>query len=215
MIIHSHETNMRIAVNKTEANKISSIIGKPYSRILAEYDFKKYPIDEYEHHKDVFSSLRATSLEISNAMIWKWGHWGKNNYPESHRALISEIQSLWPQFVESEHTDTPKATFDWWKAKFARKTTYITTAYITHLIHHEKQLPIIDQHNFRAMNWLMRQVRANYLHKQKPSNWVDVYNLKEFMTEVLDSMNSKNIGELDRFLMMYGRSHIVRKKPSC
>ncbi|MBU6206012.1 MAG: hypothetical protein KJS45_11570 [Bacteroidetes bacterium] len=32
---------------------------------------------------------------------------------------------------------------------------YITIAFITHLVHHSKGIPIIDQRNFRAMNYFL------------------------------------------------------------
>lgn len=40
--------------------------------------------------------------------------------------------------------------------------------------------PIIDQHNFRGMNALLRKLRPAMRIKKKPSNWADIINLKDF-----------------------------------
>lgn len=197
---------MHISLNEAETDRIANIIREHYESHLNEYDFKKYPANEYIHYKNTFSSLCATPEDITNALIWKWGHWGKDNYPRAHRALISEVQRLWPKFVASGHTRTAQDTYNWWSARFARRTTYITAAYITHLVHHNKGAPIIDQHNFRAMNWLIRQVRMNHSHKKKPSSWDDICGLAIFIMKIADAMHVEDIGELDKFLMMFGRA---------
>jgi hypothetical protein len=45
---------------------------------------------------------------------------------------------------------------------------YITVSFITHLIHHN-EIPIIDQHNFRAMNFLENKFNLEN-SKKSPSN---------------------------------------------
>lgn len=143
-------------------------------------------------------------------MVWKWGHWGKSDFPSSHKRLIEEIQSLWPLFVESGSSDTSLRTFEWWRGSFDRRTTYITAAYITHLVHHGEPLPIIDQHNFRAMNSLVAESRLGHRSKKLPSNWGDIECLRSFMIKLKTAMPSRSFSELDRFLMMYGRNYAAR-----
>lgn len=197
-------------INQNEAKQIASRIAPIFDQVIGEYNFKQYPAQEYRRFKELFSSLNCQDNDIADALIWKWGHWGKPNYPLRHRALIMEVQRLWPKFLANADLSSPKKTFDWWTTSLVRKTRYITVAYITHLIHHNAPLPIIDQHNFRAMNELINCSRPGRKAKKKPSTWSDIQDLKSFMTLVCDSMPGLEFGDLDRFLMMYGRNYAVR-----
>ena len=77
-------------------------------------------------------------------------------------------------------------------------------AFLTHLSHPD-EIPIIDQHNFRAMNYLLNHLGYNSQSKKKPSNWNDIIQLKDFMNVVCKKIKKEHL-ELDKFLMMYGRS---------
>lgn len=110
--------------------------------MLNEYDFGKYPADDYQRFKLSFSSLKNENSDINDALIWKWGHWGKENFPQRHKDLISEIEMLWPEFIESGKSSTSADTYNWWYAELGSQTRYITVAYITHLIHYDEPLPI-------------------------------------------------------------------------
>ncbi len=196
-------------LTKNEATQIATQINPLFNQVLGQYDFGKYPAQTYTSCKVAFSTLRANNNTISDALLWKWGHWGKVNYPQHHKDLIAEVSNLWGRFAASAATTNPRDTFNWWHDHLGRNTTYITAAYITHLVHHT-HLPIIDQHNFRAMNFLKSNVRQAYRHKKKPSNWSDIQNLKQFMDELLKELPGRSFEELDRFLMMYGRHHAPR-----
>ena len=143
-------------------------------------------------------------------MEWKWGHWGKPNFPQKHKDLIAEIEGHWPNFAVSDNSQNPELTFQWWKQRLNRPTTYITVAYITHLVHHTMPLPIIDQHNFRAMNSLIGCQRPERKAKKKPSNYQDIITLRSFMTLLKNGMPNRSFSEIDRFLMMYGRNYCAR-----
>ncbi|MCY1310284.1 hypothetical protein D9M70_604600 [compost metagenome] len=67
-------------------------------------------------------------------------------------------------------------------------------------------MPIIDQHNFRAMNHLRRVSSA----KKKPSNWCDIVRLKHFLREASERFQRPE-AEFDKYLMMYGRALKPRK----
>ncbi|MCU0493847.1 MAG: hypothetical protein MUD01_19830 [Chloroflexaceae bacterium] len=193
-----------MAITEREAAQIVEQITQTFEQVLNEYDFRKYPAANYDHFKTTFSKLNPTNSDIENAMVWKWGHWDKPNYPQHHKDLISEIQSHWPQFVASGSSATSRQTFEWWQKALQTHTRYITVAYITHLVHHAEPLPIIDQHNFRAMNALIKSVRPGTTSKKKPSSWNDIVTLKLFMSLVVAAMPDRSFSELDRFLMMYG-----------
>jgi hypothetical protein len=197
---------MAVPITQAEANQITIPIVSIFHQVLEDYDFRKYPAYYYAHFKTVFAALNPSNADIEAAMIWKWGHWGKVDFPGRHKELIRELQQLWPQFMASGSTNTPLRTFEWWKDRLNRQTTYITVAYITHLIHHAEPLPIIDQHNFRAMNALIRLVRPGGKPKKKPSNWADIQSLKSFMMVLVAAIPNLSFSDLDRFLMMYGRN---------
>ncbi len=199
-----------MSIDLTDANKIAAYIQPVFLQVLNEYDFGKYPASDYQRFKMSFSTLNNQNPDIKDALIWKWGHWGKPNFPQHHKMLIEEIENLWPEFVMSDNCTSSSQTFEWWRKKLVKQTRYITVAYITHLIHHTEPFPIIDQHNFRAMNALIGYIYPKRKAKKKPSNWNDIVLLKSFIEHLCDTNLTCTYDELDRFLMMYGRNHVVR-----
>lgn len=197
-------------ITRQEAEQISRIIVPSIQDVLREYDFGKYPIEPYAEFQVSFSSLMPTNNNIETALIWKWGHWGKPNFPYTHRLLIQQVQDYWPLFLASGAQHESANTYQWWKLHLNRNTAYITVAYITHLVHNQEPLPIIDQHNFRAMNNLIRAIRPQFAFKKKPSNWQDIQNLKRFMQRMCATIQGLSYSDLDKFLMMYGRNHVPR-----
>ncbi|MEK9877368.1 MAG: hypothetical protein VW684_11970 [Betaproteobacteria bacterium] len=194
-------------LSESEISEIVNFIRPIFEDCLRNYDFKKYPATAYDSFKESFSSLTLQDNAVWNALAWKWGHWAKKgNFPEHHKDLIREVESLWPNFAKSQATLTARETFEWWSIELSKKTRYITVAFITHLVHHDDPLPIIDQHNFRAMNSLTKRVRPQSSFKKKPSNWDDIERLTEFMAELKTHMPNRTFSEIDRFLMMYGRN---------
>jgi len=189
--------------SKNEADLIKKKISSIYDDVLSRYDARKYPEDPYDQARVEFSSRGNNNNQIENAMKWKWGHWGKDNYPQRHKDLIEEIRNIWPKYIQANCT-TPEDTFIYWKGALEKRTRYISVAFITHLIHSEL-VPIIDQHNYRAMNHLLRISEEKVItNKKKPSNWEDIQNLREFLS-FISKLLGKEIREVDKFLMMYGR----------
>lgn len=200
-------------INETEAQQIAGFILFCFKQVSQKYDFKKYPKCVYDRCKLKFSALNPANQDIHDALAWKYGHWGKKNFPATHRNVISEVHELWPQFIKTGNHHSPRDTFEWWQNKWRPKKRYITVAFITHLIHHSA-MPIIDQHNFRAMNTLIA-MKKNHSYKKKPSSWQDILDLKDFMCALLPHLNNANISELDRFLMMWGKSVKNIATPNC
>jgi hypothetical protein len=199
-----------VTIDHDEALGIASRISPIFDEVSASYDFTKYPYADYVKFKEVFSSKPLMNNEIADALLWKWGNWGKRNYPKRHRDLIQEIQYLWPAFIDSGCGDTSRRTYEWWLKKLNRHTAYITVAYITHLIHHREPFPIIDQHNFRGMNALLRDFRGFDTANKKPSQWQDIMKLRDFINAIVKAMGNRSSEEIDRFLMMYGKNHVKR-----
>lgn len=193
----------------TEAAWIGARVRPLVDEMLALYDFEKYPAEHYERFKREFSEANRIP-PIEGALRWKWGHWVKRNFPDAHKNLIKEVSVSWADFLASGARRTSRGTFEWWENKLGRRTTYITVAFITHLIHHNESLPIIDQHNFRAMNALVASVHPEHKGKKKPSSWSDIHELRQFLRTVLPHLDGRSLGEFDRFLMMYGRHRATR-----
>ena len=191
-------------INQKEAQQIAGFILFCFNQTSKKYNFKKYPKYVYNRCRLKFSALNAANQDIHDALKWKYGHWGKSNFPKAHRKVIREVQNLWPQFIKTGNHYPPHDTFQWWQSKWPKRR-YITVAFITHLIHHNSSIPIIDQHNFRAMNSLIACVRKNHSYKKAPSSWQDILDLKVFMITLLPHLNNVNLSDLDRFLMMWGK----------
>ncbi len=83
-------------------------------------------------------------------------------------------------------------------------------SFLLHLLR-PGQIPIIDQHNFRAMNHYPMRVRNGWLPKSKPSEFDDLAILSAFMSDTLLSWKLLDVAtvpakcDLDRFLMMFGK----------
>lgn len=191
-------------INNQQYENIIRFIDKKFDLYYGKYDFHKYSLDNYKEYQENFSNLKNENRYIEDALKWKWGHAGKKNYPLAHKKIVEEVKDNWSKFAEQKYKN-PKDTFDFWRNVFKRNTTYITSAYITHLVHFT-EIPIIDQHNYRAFNTLLKCfVNRNLQFKKKPSNWNDILQLKEFINYISDVKNI-NKEELDKFLMMYGKS---------
>ena len=181
---------------------IAAEVQATYSEHFAQYSYTKYPAQDYQRFTQTFSAFKA-NVELDSALLWKWGHWGKVNYPRKQGVLIGEIFVLWGEYLKCvaalAETPSPKDTFQWWGERLGR-LRYITTAYLTHLIH-PRDVPIIDQHNFRAMNHFLRVLQP----KKKPSDWNDIVHLKRFLTEATTRLQYSE-SDFDKYLMMYGRA---------
>src|SRR5947207_15984695 len=94
---------------------------------------------------------------LRDALLWKYGHLGKPAIPPAHERLISQLQRGWPAAVAAL-PNVPKHVFVALDRDFGGKTRFITVAFLLHLLYPSK-VPIIDQHNFRAVNALMAEVR--------------------------------------------------------
>ena len=129
-------------INPTQAQQIAQFISFCFNQISKKYNFKKYPQYVYNRCKLEFSALKPTNRYIHDALVWKYGHWGKSKFLPAHYTVIQDVQKLWPQFIKTGNHYPPHDTFQWWKNGIKRpKTRYITVAFITHLIHHKEVAP--------------------------------------------------------------------------
>lgn len=198
---------MNDAVKGADSQIIVGVMQANYKEYPARYSYIKYLGQECQRFKRAFSEFNAKA-ELDLALLWKWGHWGKANYPSKQGALINEISALWIKYLQwvgsLANSPAPKATFLWWN-EYLGRVRYITTAYLTHLIH-PHDVPIIVQHNFRAMNRLIGAQQS----KKKPSGWDDIVHLKPFLNEAITKLQYSE-SDFDKYLMMYGRALKPRK----
>jgi hypothetical protein len=179
-----------------------------FEKYVEGYDYNKYPKVKYNLAKKSFSTLDVSSAQIREILNWKYGNVGKSNTPQSHKNIIKRVIIKWPKFLQSESSKDAEDTFNWWhNALYVGKSRpYITVAFITHLIHFKRNIPIIDQHNYRAMNYLLNnRLNLNEV-KKNPSTWQDIVELMKFIEKISALNNKKTSDEIDKFLMIYGKS---------
>lgn len=183
---------------------IAEKIQASFFAVVARYDSTKYPEGAYLESLKAFSVREnVKESDIRQALEWKFGHTGKRNYPDSHKKQISRIAHLWESASLTSAT-TPKALFDHIRDEGER---FVTAAFLTHLSFPD-QVPIIDQHNFRAMNWFLSSETPGHNSKKRPSLFADLMQLQTFLTRLMaacDEIRSPNFRELDKYLMVLGK----------
>jgi hypothetical protein len=201
----------------TEARRIARAI-RPYLNEYADrYDQEKYRPNVYRSVRRAFRCGHdVQALAIRDALLWKWGHLGKPAIPAAHTALIEDVQNGWSKTVAGLPASTPDA-FHVLDARFG-PGRFITIAFLLHLLR-PADVPIVDQHNFRSVNWFMREVRPGWKTKAVPTRYRDLEVTAAFMKAVLkgwrQSMpaSAPAARQLDKFLMMYGKAIKVAKRP--
>jgi hypothetical protein len=178
-----------------------------------KYSDTKYPPAELERLRAAFGERRIRAGDIANAFYWKWGHWGKRNFPQRHKILMDKAEEIRPTFLARPATATPYETFKFWNQELGdgQEKRYITRSFLTHL-QHPTQIAIIDQHNWRAMLHLLGKCRADLEFAQSPRDYEDLEALSYFVRALVDRL-SVSTGCVDRFLMMYGRC--LKRKEAC
>lgn len=195
-------------LTRSEAACIAVTIAALFGQWVQRFDGKKYPDRVYQRLLRRFGTvpLREPEKSIPDALRWKYGYWTKQNFPGRQRLLMERIAQAWPG---TPHKTSARQTFDWLHG--TQQVSYISAAFLTHLLF-PATIPIIDQHNFRAMNSLMNR-RSNAV----PSRFQDLTELKQFIREVLAAWPTSSgtarpsERDLDKFLMAYGKSIKVRR----
>ena len=194
-----------------EAREIARAIRPHFRHYVEQYDTKKYWPFIYDRvRKEFRRPAHVTTATLRDALLWKYGHLGKPAIPPAHERLISQVQRGWAATVATLPT-APAAAFVALDRAFGGKTRFITVAFLLHLLH-PREVPIIDQHNFRAVNALMREARPGWHPRKKPSRYADLTLVATFMKAVLAAWRrhalypAPSARDLDKFLMMYGKA---------
>ncbi len=195
-----------------EFAEIVSRIQPVFDEVADRFDKNKYPPNVYEQALTAFKVPATVSpAVIRRALLWKYGHLRKTGQiPAAHRALIAEIQRVWPPMSKALSAD-PERAFIQINMSCGGRTRFITAAFLVHLVFPRK-VPIIDQHNFRAVNAFLHDIRPMWLGRTRPSTWSDIVVVGAFMEGVLSAWHSQSSTStptrqrLDHFLMMYGKA---------
>ncbi|WP_339192766.1 hypothetical protein [Paenibacillus sp. FSL W8-1287] len=201
------------ALTKKEIESIAKTISEHFGEYTSKYESEKYPEEPYLGWRQTFADPKKVSQDdIRQALEWKYGHWGKVNYVPAHKVIIAKLQKYWPEFAESGRTEIDDI-FAFWEDRLAGHQSFITIAFLSHLLNPDK-IEIIDQHNFRAMNYLMSTLRPDWVWKRNPVSLDDITDLSMFLQSLLPAVKEAkgNKRELDKFMMMFGK-HKVKTIP--
>ncbi|MGU3471876.1 hypothetical protein ACLBWT_12080 [Paenibacillus sp. D51F] len=196
-------------LTKKEIDTIAKTINENFSEYVSKYDGTKYPEEPYHKWIQTFSDPKKVGLDdIRQAMEWKYGHWGKANYVPAHKVIIAKLQKHWLEFTESGNSELDDM-FEFWEERLAGHQSFITLAFLSHLLN-PKKIEIIDQHNFRAMNYLMSTIRPEWVWKRNPICLDDITDFSVFLHSLLPAVKEAkgNKRELDKFLMMFGKNKV-------
>jgi hypothetical protein len=199
------------SLSQAEAWEIAKAIRPCFTEYANRYDTKKYWPDVYDRCRREFCKpLAVTAETLRDALLWKWGHLGKPAIPSAHELLITEVQHGWVTAVATLPVATEEA-FVVLDVAFGGKSRFITVAFLLHLLY-PSEVPIIDQHNFRAVNSLIVGARPGWRYRGRPSRYADIALVAMFMKAVIDAWRRgdresvPSHRDLDKFLMMYGKS---------
>jgi hypothetical protein len=140
-------------------------------------------------------------------LLWKFGHLGKRRIPSHHEALISCIQGRWPDLLPGP----AGGVFARLDAAVGGPSRCITISFLLHLLKPE-EVPIIDQFNFRAMNYYCAAVRPGWGSRRRPSALSDLERLSRFLSaithgwSIIDPSRVPLRRDPDRFLLMKSKS---------
>jgi hypothetical protein len=197
-------------LSSTETQAIVDFLHKDFASRVQRYDGYKYPEDAYDRLRIAFHTWElVTGDQIRDALVWKYGHWRKRDFPGTHKNIIVKIQHGWAPFVKSKLSAADQI-FDYWTTALSDHQSFITVTFLVHLLVNGK-VPIIDQHNFRAMNFFLQIQRPHWIGHKKPSKFNDVLDLREFMHSIQECWSSSdypdppNERSLDKYLMVLGQ----------
>lgn len=211
-------TGRAILLTEEEADVVVALMRQCFEEHVAKYNEKKYSPAIYEDLRRAFGLVRQVSdCNIRKAVLWKFGHLGKKRIPRHHEQLISNLQRQWPALC-STLTGPIVEVFTNLKNAIGGRDRFITTAFFLHLLK-PSEVPIIDQHNFRAMNHYCGTVRPGWRLKSKPRTYEDLATLSSFMSDIrfrwasIDKSTAPDERKLDKFLMMYGKALKASTRP--
>ena len=191
---------------KETIKKIINELNSDGDRLLEKYD---YDIPEYNRLTKIFKKpTQVKDDDIKKALKWKY-----KIYFKTHWSTTENIQKNWNHFTFFLSCGTPKMKdiYKYWEQKGC---SCVTSTWFAHLtLHNDKDIiPIIDQHNFRALNYYAEEYDNQKINNcwakkgEKPTSYDDLLNLKKLIIDLLEDKELKyEYRDLDIILMMYGK----------
>lgn len=209
----------RTELSEEEARRVVERIRPYFDEYVSKYDERKYPPGVYEDLLRAFGAPdEVTGSDIRTAILWKFGHLGKQRIPSHHESLISCIQERWP-VLSPAILGSPGEAFNRLDTAVGGPHRYITVSFLLHLLR-PSEVPLIDRFNFRAMNYYFDEVRPGWRSKHRPSVYSDLETVSNFLNaitrgwQIVDASSLPAKRDLDRFLMMKGKALKSQQVPS-
>ena len=150
----------------------------------------------------MFRSPRTVEpADIKDALAWKYGKTRENlRKNKRYNPIIKSLVKGWTGFADSGARSGDEV-FEYWDQKI--KASYISVAFIAHLIF-PRDVPIVDQHTFRAVRYFLDLVGNEHRIKRKPSSLKEIHTLKGFV-DYFSSAKGVSPRDFDKYLMMFGK----------
>ena len=179
-----------------------------FEPISAKYDERKYDPVTLEQLKTRFAKPRnVRAADLENAVRWKYGKLRQRALPQAHQQMIAAVQEAWPSFVAT-NPGTAEEAFEFWDNALSA-TSFITKSFMAHLSF-PALLPIIDQHNWRAVRYFAGRYGDQAPLSKVPRSLDHIMVVGWFMAGVrvqweADHPPAPTMQALDRYLMMFGK----------
>ncbi len=173
-----------------------------YTELLGKYEEEKYNEQEYERLCTLFQAPRdITRRNIEDALAWKYGKTHENLLKnKKYEGVINSFVDGWPSFLKEGITSGDDA-FNYWSESIG--SSFISVAFIAHLIH-PSEIPIVDQHTFRAVRYFLGQVGFRHGIRKVPGSLEEIHTLKKFVHSFA-AWKNVSLREFDKYLMMFGK----------
>jgi hypothetical protein len=209
----ARDVNLRrpivLELSDSQIETVIRQISTDFQSFVELYDERKYPPEILEQlHRAFRGPGTIERAHVEAALMWKYGHSGKSNYPERQRKLATRIATLWKS--NAIRSDEPvEAAISRWQ-QILGSTSFITVCFLLHLCRPD-DVPILDQHNFRSVNFHLAHAAGGLASRATPRRVEDLLLVKDFIVVVRANWSTwlarpaPSIASIDRYLMMHGK----------
>ena len=196
-----------LSLSEREAAAIIRNMQGDFRRRVAGYDTSKYPPGVLRFLRSRFSEGRVEQDVMDLALMWKFGHLHKPDYPAAHKKLAVRLMKRWEKAPLVRGVEQP-LVFDEWQRAFP--TAFVTLCFLQHLVE-PKRTPILDRFNLMAVGHHLSQVGSTIRVHKSPRTLSDLETVKAFINTVQERWQAvtkspePSFDEVDRYLMVLGQ----------
>lgn len=189
-------------LTESQSQRIAEKIDYFYDELLQKYDRDKYKPQEYDRLRALFQHPETvTDDDIESALAWKYGKTRKNLLQNSqYKKVILLFQNNWRTYLEHP-TQSGEEAFTFFHQK--RMSSFISAVFIAHLLF-PLEIPIADQHTFRAVRYFLDCADFKRRLKKQPNSLREIVTLKQFLDH-FSGIKNIDIRQFDQYLMMFGK----------